>query len=124
MSKDGQDELGYAISYIEIARDSEVKSKYEANLRCRNMFDTLYLKKAKRHVVYDVYTKAGWYATPLRDPALFGTATMYTGSRESKLVVYPRNSKITGQPVIHEEFRLNRLSNQSLAMKTTPVIAA
>lgn len=95
----------YFISYLEIAKDTFCITKRDADSLCWERLKSIRKKYSKNHFIYD-QRKKGPSKKRNNNHELFGEQTGYFGGEKFKYVIYPRISKITGMPCLHEELRI------------------
>ena len=105
----------YYISYLEIAKDTFCKTKDEAIRLFREKLKTTRKKYSSDHFIYD-QTKKNPSEKQNNNHGLFGEQTGYFGGKSFEYVIYPRISKITGIPCIHEEWVIK--GSQTIKNKT------
>jgi hypothetical protein len=104
-------EIKPKISYLEIARDTFYKHEYQAVNTASELGGILRKKWPSNNFNYDAF-----YDPNLRDKKGkniqgIGDKTWYYGTKKFQLVLYPRMSKINGQPCVHEEWRISGATN-------------
>jgi hypothetical protein len=97
------------LSEIEITQDILAESKRSAAEGAYELIETTRKKFTSEHFIYQ-WTISDKTKNYLNDPNLFGIMTGYFGRENHQYAIYPRNSKITGQPCIHSEWRIRGAS--------------
>jgi hypothetical protein len=113
--------MPYCISYCEIAHDIFYKKPTEAILSIERSYGTIRKKHSFGTVFEDHKEKTKIQIKKDNERGLFHNRTFYSsffGNRGQKFkyVLYPRYSKINGQPCTHEEWRF--ISSNVIRKKT------
>lgn len=99
----------YKISYLEIARDEIYSTKEDAILKFDFLLNHIRKKYTYRYFIYkqiDDYSSLHKMVASEDTSEMFSSRTGYWGADTFKFVVYPRISKMIGQPCIHSEWRM------------------
>jgi len=88
------------ISYVEVARDTIYRSENEAELMFKSFAGYLRKKYSYKTELYVHRGKIDY------KKGFFSYKTNYCGQYGFRYVIYPRYSKINGQPCLHEEWRI------------------
>jgi hypothetical protein len=97
----------YAITYLEITKDTFRESEKEAVSEVKNKRGSLRKLWSNSYFVWDpdkrsnIDLKKGLYITP----------KISCGGRDVQYALYARPSKLNGKPCVHGEWRLNKPSN-------------
>jgi hypothetical protein len=101
--------LKSSVFYVEVACDKIQPTQAASIEQFNTLMEHARMKNSNKVYIYDADRTD---ISPKRHNTgdLFGDKTFYLGNDERKFVAYPRNSKITGNPCLHSEWRLERAS--------------
>ncbi|MBI3605310.1 MAG: hypothetical protein HY202_04710 [Nitrospirae bacterium] len=124
LSQYEQDLLGYKISYLEIAGDTSCSGKDESIVASELLMKSAVKTYTSTGTLFDVARQSKKRISLLRgkvDKEIFSGRTLYLGGKHFKFVIYPRQSKLTGSPSDHREFRIVGSSNIRLKTKISRI---
>lgn len=101
---------GYAISYIEIAKDIPRESESEAMIDSYKSLNFIMKKSTLKCSIRD-YRDSCESTKSANEKGMFSQQTGYWGKDNFQFVLYARYSKITGEPCIHSEWSIRGSGN-------------
>lgn len=99
----------YAVSYIEIAKDTIYPSRLDTINRVEKLGKGTRMKWAPERSIYDGTEKPRDKSKPYN--GAYGPFTHYKESKKCKNRIYPRHSKINKKPAVRSEFELKESRN-------------
>jgi len=100
----------YVIVYLEVAKDVIKNTKNEATLESYRLIKSIKKKNTTAQSIADFRDSTD--PTKLQsEKGLFSDMTGYLGSESLQMVLYARDSKITGEPCIHSEWCIRGARN-------------